>query len=223
MGTKPLQENKELEVTRISLINELDGIKTYINAYRNEYDDCQRQIQHVREVLESTQQQTKMAKARYVEMVAAAKSAFNSTVHQLEQDALTEYAIQNIVTLDRLREETIDQINNEHRYRRDEIGAFEVALQAKKIELSHIELVIENNLAKEVYLGELENHLESQLNNFKQKELEWKKAALANSSIKRHFSRLEPDLRDMCRKGGIPWPFNSSLLSELSPSEGSKQ
>lgn len=92
-------------------------------------------------------------------------------------------------------------------------------MNSKRIELEKIQHAIDQYDLNAKKLLEDEAKLKIEREEFHKKEQEWNRAAKANAVIKLHFIRLEPELRGICRKGGIPWPFDSTLMAELSPGE----
>tara|TARA_R110001583_G_scaffold64030_2_gene186597 strand:- start:1606 stop:2826 length:1221 start_codon:yes stop_codon:yes gene_type:complete len=199
---------KELIVNNQNLLREAGAMVDYINSYRRRYEMSKSRIKDASERLEEVKNQIHHAKSERNEIIHSAAGLFNSTLDQLQRD----HAV-------RLTAE----FNENHRLLNAELNEINVVIKSKKDELAQIQHIIDQQDNKVNEIRKAEKQLNIEKNNFHQRELDWNKAAKANAVIKRHFMRLEPELRGMCRKGGIPWPFEGTLMEELSPSKDNAQ
>jgi len=214
---KIIEENNKLLHSNKILNNDANYLVNYINSYSYRYEECKKRINDAAtrlSVIRNEIHQTKFVRNTNVD---AAESAFLNTLQQLEQNHLIKLDRQNLEHLERLRERFIGELKAEHHDLIEDNKALNELVNSKRIELEQIQFTIEGYDAKAKGLLEKEKNLNEGLENFRKKEQDWIRAAKANAVIKRHFVRLEPELRELCRKGGIPWPFNGSLMSELSP------
>ncbi|WP_282109231.1 competence protein CoiA family protein [Shewanella algicola] len=218
--TKELIKESNLQLRNYKhLTNEAAYIADYINAYRPRFERCQLEIKTVTDRLSELRRERYEVKKERDSNIHAAESSFLNTVQQLERDHLIKLDNRNIAILERLREDFVAELNNTYHERIAEIQTLDIQIQNKQVEHLQIQQAIEQYDSKASALLASEERLKAQKLEFQQREQEWNRAARANAVIKRHFIRLEPELRMICRKGGIPWPFKDSLLSELSPDD----
>lgn len=216
VATSLIEKNRKLADENRQQLAVLNRLQSQINSFDFQYQNLYQKMQNANDKLSVTQREIDFAKAQHKESVRAADIAFNTRINQLEHELMAKLKMENVSTIERMREEMIAQFQEDYSQQLGELNEVSRQLTTLKKEVMGIELAIEENRNKTIYLEELEKHLNSELNRFKEKEIEWKKASMANATIKRNFVRLEPDLRAMCRKGGIPWPFSDTLLAELS-------
>lgn len=216
--TKSLIENNiGLVAQKKALSQDLKNMQHYIKTFKQKYDHCQAQMTHALNLLATTKHNTQRTKEEYLDSVESARTIFNVTRHQLEAEVIARLESENEIILERLRGETLEHLYIQHKFLLSDIDLMVDTQLAKKLELEDLEVKIEKSRGFEENLIAMQRRLDQDMVEFQSKEAQWKKAAQANATIKNHFTRLEPDLRAMCRKGGIPWPFHSSLVNELSP------
>ncbi|ABZ78598.1 hypothetical protein Shal_4058 [Shewanella halifaxensis HAW-EB4] len=210
-------ENKRLALEQEILEKEIKGKQDYIQSFSRQYDEYKYRIKCVTDELVSISRQAERFKNERDRNVEAANTSFMSTLYQLEEQYLRRLDSENAEKLKLIEREYLTELHDKHHLLQKDIMAVEAKLLCKKEELRAVENQAVNLDEKAVELCELQIKVQREAKALREKEQAWSKATMANTSIKKHFVRMEPDLRQICRKGGVPWPFNGSLLDELSP------
>lgn len=210
-------ENRKLNEQKKKLSQEVNYKRGYINSFQAQYEECEARISAAKSELATTSSQIERLRYEKARDIEAARSSFTSTMKALEEEHLRHLDEQNDSKFERMREEFISRLKVEHKTLLDGKSEAEsqLALTSKKLSASRAELVAVKRKVEAINKLEMKVLKEEAL--LKEKEQAWLRAASASASIRKHFMRMEPELRLICRKGGVPWPFNSNLLDELCP------
>ncbi|GIU15329.1 hypothetical protein TUM4261_32100 [Shewanella sp. c952] len=213
---KLIDKNKQLQREQDQLDREIKHRTEYVDSFEHLYSDYKKRVKAVTDELVEVSTQVDKFRSEQQANIEAARSSFSSTMDQLEDQHLRQLDEQNEAKFDRLEQDFIQDLYEKHKSLLSKIHEAEYKLDSKLETLASVEEQLGDLDEKSAELLQLESKLHSKAVSLKERDQAWLLASSANASIRRHFSRIEPDLRLICKKGGIPWPFKDCLLDELS-------
>ena len=211
-----IDRNKLLQGEQDQLNREIKYRTEYVDSFEHQYSDCKGRVKAATDELVNVSTQVDKLKRERQANIEGARSSFSSTMHQLEEQYLRQLDEQNEAKFDRLEQDFIHSLHDKHKCLLERVVEAEYELNSKSEELALNVAKLDNLDEKAIELQLLESRLHREVVSLKERDQAWLLASSANASIRRHFTRIEPDLRLICRKGGIPWPFKDNLLDELS-------
>ncbi|MCL1096164.1 competence protein CoiA family protein [Shewanella kaireitica] len=211
-----IEKNKKLRIQHSLLEDEINQKCDYINSFSYRYEDNQNRMKTLTDELSYVSVQIQELRNEKLRHIDAARSSFTNTMKAMEEEYLRQLDAQNTSKLELIEEKFTRKLKVKYKDLIAEQADAEslLASTSSLLSTSKTELEVVNKKVEEI--NELEINLLKREALLKKKEQEWLRAANASASIRKHFLRLEPDLRLICRKGGVPWPFNGNLLDELS-------